>query len=93
MIHSLFDLETRFAKMDKNTDPLARLTAMIDGETFRPTRQALREKPRKSNAGAKGYDRVLLLKGLILQSLYNLSDDPLEFQILGRYAMRRKASG
>ena len=55
MIHGLFDLETRLAKIDKNTDPLVRLTAMIDWEQFRPTLQALREKPRKSNAGAKGY--------------------------------------
>ena len=54
MIRGLFDLETRFAKIDKNTDPLARLTEMIDWEQFRPMLQTLREKPRKSNAGAAG---------------------------------------
>jgi IS5 family transposase len=89
MIHGLFDLQTRLSKIDKNTDPLARLTAMIDWEQFRPTLETLRDKPRKSNAGAKGYDRVLLFKGLILQSLYNLSDDQLEYQILDRLSFSR----
>lgn len=89
MIHGLFDLETRFAKLDKNTDPLARLSEMIDWEQFRPTLERLLDKPRKSNAGAKGYDRVLLFKGLILQSLYNLSDDQLEYQILDRLSFSR----
>ena len=89
MIHGLFDLETRFSKIDKNTDPLARLNEMIDWEQFRPALKRLRNKPRKSNAGAKGYDRVLLLKGLILQSLYNLSDDQLEYQILDRLSFSR----
>lgn len=89
MIHGLFDLETRFSRIDKNTDPLSRLSGMIDWEQFRPTLETLRNKPRKSNAGAKGYDRVLLFKGLILQSLYNLSDDQLEYQILDRLSFSR----
>jgi IS5 family transposase len=89
MIHGLFDLETRFSRIDKNTDPLARLSGMIDWEQFRPTLETLRNKPRKSNAGAKGYDRVLLFKGLVLQSLYNLSDDQLEYQILDRLSFSR----
>ena len=54
MTHGLFDLETRFAKIDKNTDPLARLTEMIDWEQFRPMLQTLREKPRTCNARAAG---------------------------------------
>ena len=32
---------------------------------------------------------VLLFKALILQSLYNLSDQALEFQILDRYSFSR----
>lgn len=89
MIHGLFDLQTRFSRIDKNTDPLARLSEIIDWEQFRPALQTLRDKPRKSNAGAKGYDRVLLFKGLILQSLYNLSDEQLEYQILDRLSFSR----
>jgi hypothetical protein len=37
MIRGLFDLETRFSRIDKNTDPLSRLNEMIDWEQFRPT--------------------------------------------------------
>ena len=40
-------------------------------------------------SGAKGFDVILLFKILILQSLYNLSDEGLEFQILDRYSFSR----
>nr|WP_321466984.1 transposase [uncultured Desulfobulbus sp.] len=39
--------------------------------------------------GPKGYDAILLFKILILQSLYNLSDDAIEYQILDRYCFSR----
>jgi hypothetical protein len=39
------------------------------------------EKRKKSAAGAKGLDVVLLFKALILQLLQNLSDEAKEFQI------------
>jgi hypothetical protein len=47
---------------------------------FRPDLEGLelKETERKSAAGRKHYDRVLLFKMRILQSLYNLSDDQLE---------------
>ena len=38
---------------------------------------------------AKGFDVVLLFKALVLQSLYNLSDEALEFQVLDRYSFSR----
>ena len=46
-------------------------------------------KARKSNAGRKEYDRVLMFKILVLQQLYNLSDDQTEFQIRDRYSFGR----
>lgn len=46
-------------------------------------------KEKKSNAGAQGYDVVLLFKILVLQSLYNLSDESMEFQILEQYSFTR----
>ncbi|WP_409070254.1 transposase, partial [Desulfobulbus sp.] len=42
---------------------------------FRPALEKARDKDRQSNVGPKGYDVILLFKILILQSLYNLSDD------------------
>ena len=51
-----------------------------------------REKQRKSPAGAKGYDTILMFKILILQGLYNLSDEAIEYQILDRYSFSRLLS-
>lgn len=89
MLNGLFDLHIRLDRIDKNTDPLVALDAMIDWDAFRPALETLRDKPRKSNAGAKGYDVVLKFKALILQSLYNLSDEQLEYQILDRLSFSR----
>ena len=83
------DFNTRLHRIDKAGDPLTKLNQAIDWEQFRPILERARQKPRKSTAGAKGYDLVLLFKALILQSLCNLSDQALEFQILDRYCFSR----
>ena len=41
-------------------------------------------KPRKSNAGRKPIDVVLMFKLLLLQKLYNISDEQLEYQVNDR---------
>jgi IS5 family transposase len=58
----------------------------VDWEAFRPTLETIREKKRKSNAGRKPFDVVFMFKILVLQSLYNLSDAQLEFQITDRFS-------
>jgi len=85
----MFDWGFRFAKLDGNGDPLTKLNAVIDWDRFRPTLQVVRDKARKSNAGRKPFDTVLMFKILILQSLYNLSDEAVEFQILDRISFMR----
>jgi len=44
----------------------------------------IRNKPRKNASGSKPFDVVLIFKILIFQSLYNLSDAQIEFQIRDR---------
>jgi len=85
----LFDWENRYARIDKGGDPLVKLNRVIDWEAFRDLLMKVREKERKNNAGAKPYDVVLMFKTLIIQSLYNLSDDELEYQILDRLTFMR----
>jgi len=85
----MFDLSIRLNKIDKNGDPLKRLNDMVDWENFRPILEKIRQKNRKSNAGRKPFDVVLMFKILILQSLYNLSDDATEMQILDRLSFMR----
>ena len=84
----LFDLEKRLWKIDKNGDPLIRINELTDWEMFRPALKKARGE-RRHPAGAKGYDVVVLFKTLILQSLYGLSDEATEFQILDRYSFGR----
>ncbi len=47
------------------------------------------EKERKSKAGRKPIDVVLMFKALILQTLYNLADEQVEYQIRDRLAVAR----
>jgi IS5 family transposase len=89
MFKGLFDVEFRLAKIDSNGDPLVVLKQAIDWDLFRPELEKIREKERKSNAGRKAYDVLLMFKMLVLQSLYNLSDDQLEIQVLDRLSFMR----
>ena len=85
----LFDWQTRFEQLDNGGDPLVKLNEVVNWELFRKDLEKARDKDRKSNAGRKPFDAVLMFKILILQSLYNLSDDQLEFQIRDRLSFMR----
>jgi IS5 family transposase len=85
----LFDLDERAAKLTALGDPLVKLKAEIDFEAFRPDLERVHEKARKSNAGAKPFDVVLMFQVLILQQLYNLSDDGMEYQVRDRLSFMR----
>lgn len=89
MQSGLFDWQTRFEQLNDGGDPLVTLQAAVDWELFRPQLERIRLKDRKSNAGRKPFDVVLMFKVLILQSLYNLSDDQAEFQIRDRLSFMR----
>ena len=66
-----------------------KISGLVNWEGFRPVLDRALARPRKSNAGRKEYDRVLMFKILVLQQLYNLSDDQTEFQIRDRYSFCR----
>jgi IS5 family transposase len=84
-----FDLDDRYAKLDGIGDPLVKIKEAVDWEGFRPILNEALAKPRKSNAGRKEYDRVLMFKITVLQHLYNLGDDQTEYQIRDRYSFSR----
>jgi IS5 family transposase len=86
---SFYDLEERYASLSHAGDPLERLNAVIDWELFRPLLSRLDNKPRKSNAGRKPLDRVLMFKLLILQRLHNVSDEQLQYQVTDRLSFMR----
>jgi IS5 family transposase len=85
----LLDWHIRFGQLDAGGDPLPKLKKLVNWERFRPELEALRDKERKSNAGRKPFDVVLMFKVLVLESLYNLSDEKIEFQIRDRISFMR----
>lgn len=86
---SFFDVENRLQSMSKMGDPLERLATAIPWESFGALLGGVHEKERKSNAGRKPIDVVLMFKILILQTLYNLSDKQVEYQIRDRLSFAR----
>ena len=70
-------------------DPLVGLNEQINWEAYRPDLNRVHEKERKSNAGARPIDVVLMFKRLVLQQLHNLSDDRIEYQIRDRFSFMR----
>ncbi|WP_419600153.1 IS5 family transposase [Thiolapillus sp.] len=86
---SFFDQENRLAQLEKLGDPLPRLDSIVDWDEFKPILKMIYQKKRKSNAGRKPWDTVLMFKMLVLQSLYNLSDDQTEYQVRDRLSFHR----
>lgn len=89
MFKSFFDIEFRLEELDKAGDPLTKLNEVVEWESFRKELESIREDDRKSNAGRKPFDAVVMFKILILQSLYNLGDDSIEYQIRDRISFMR----
>ena len=79
-----WDWEERQTKLTQKKDLLVRLNNIVPWEAFRPTLEKIHDKPRKSNAGRKAIDAVVLFKLLVLQQLYNISDEELEYQVSDR---------
>ena len=86
---SFFYEANRLVKLTELNDPLVELQRHIDFEWFRPQLSEVFAKDRKSAAGRKAYDVVSMFKILILQRVYNISDEQAEFQINDSYTFQR----
>ena len=84
-----FDFDNRLESLSKLGDPLETLDQSIPCEKFRSLLTKCVQKAKKNNSGRKPYDAVLMFKVLILQSLYNLSDDQTEYQVRDRLSFMR----
>jgi len=92
-----FDLARRYDSLDAKPDPLVGLNKLVPWDDFRaPLRAALEQsglrvtaETRKTKAGRKPWDEIVMFKVLILQSLYNLGDDQVEFLIRDRLSFMR----
>ena len=71
----LFDDEMNYERLSEIGNLLERILEVVDIEIFRELLEThLTKKDRKSNAGAKPYDVVMMFKILILQRYYGLGD-------------------
>lgn len=85
---NLFGENEVLRKISDLGDPLEKLDSVIDWEIFRPLLNELLSKEPKGKGGRPSWDYVLMFKILILQRLYNLSDDQTEKNILDRLSFR-----
>lgn len=87
-----YDLDKRLEAISAKGDPLETIKATVPWESFRaPIEAAVRLAPeaRKSTAGRKPYDTILMFKILVLQTLHNLADEQLEYLIRDRLSFMR----
>lgn len=85
----LFDASQRLEELHELGDPLARLEEVIDWDIFQKVFDQMDKPAPKAPGGRPAYFPVLMFKALVIQSLYNLSDDQLEFQITDRLSFKR----
>lgn len=84
-----WDIDERYARLSEAGDPLEKLDAVVPWDVFRkPLAKAL-----KRSDGAKGgrpaFNPIMMFKIMVLQALYDLSDDQAEFQIQDRLSFMR----
>lgn len=87
--HGFFDEENRLAKLTKKKDPLVKLASTINWEEFRSLIAKAMKKEVKGVGGRPPYDYIMMFKILILQRMYNVSDEQMEFQINDRLTFMR----
>jgi hypothetical protein len=86
-----FGAEERLRWLSASGDPLERLRAVVDFEAFRAKLEAALPRAGPSRGGRPPWDAVLMFRVLVLQALYTLSDDQIEYQLRGRLSFMRFA--
>jgi transposase len=84
-----FDFSDRQAKLVKTREFLERVNSLVDWEAFRHVLDKALARKDGSKGGRPVYDAVLMFKVLVLQALYNLSDEQTEYQIVDRLSFMR----
>ena len=87
-----YDLADRYAGLDAKADPLVKLNAVVPWDDFRVRLDKVWRRPpeeRKSRAGRKPRDTVVMFKAIVLCALYNLSDEQFEYQLRDRLSFMR----
>ena len=81
---SLFAEEERGNRRQKLGDPLVGLIKHVDFAVLATGIDTALPRPSRAKGGRPPYPTVLMIQILVLQQLYNLADDALEYQLLDR---------
>ena len=84
-----FDLNHRYDALTQKGDPLEQLAEHIPWARFRKTLEKSLSRSKRLKGGRPPFDAILMFKVLVLQALYNLSDDQTEYQIRDRLSFMR----
>jgi len=87
-----FDAEKRLAALSAKGDPLEAIDRLVPWESFRADIEAVVLTPedrKKSCAGRKPIDAIVMFRMLVVQALNNLSDEQAEFQVRDRLSFTR----
>lgn len=84
---TFFSEQEREERVSSLPDPLVRLNNLIPWEEFRTILSCVRKPSLKG--GRPPYDEIFMFKRLVLQELYGLSDEKLEFEICNRRDFER----
>jgi IS5 family transposase len=89
---SFLDADNRLAALSKQGDPLEAIARLVPWEDFRAEIEAVvltADSDKKSSAGRKPIDALVMFRMLVVQSLYNLSDEQAEYQARDRLSFTR----
>ena len=81
-------LREAYRKVEQLGDRLSEITKLIDWEAFRPLFEDMYNN-KTDKGGRPNFDVILMLKVLLLQQWYNLSDDEAEKQIADRISFMK----
>src|SRR6267154_4372581 len=87
-----FDADKRLQALSARGDPLEAIDHLVPWESFRASIEAVVLTPdelKKSSAGRKPFDAILMFRMLVLQALNNLSDEQVEYQVRDRLSFTR----
>ena len=89
---TFFDVGKRLESLTAKGDPLESIGRLVPWESLRADIEAVVLTPgdeKKSNAGRKPIDALVLFRMLVLAALYNLSDEEAEYQVRDRLSFTR----
>ena len=89
---TFFDADKRLAALSAKGYPLEAIDGLVPWESFRADIEAVVLTPegeKKSTAGRKPIDAIVLFRMLVLASLYNLADEQMEYQVRDRLSFTR----